>query len=440
MKRLLTGLLALCLFCGLPVSAAGNANPSLSYRESGGGVHLTLEGVDERIYAVQLELVLEGNCGDVRFSPAGEGVYSPDCHVEPGQGTTAVTIYMVADEQLLSGGSLGLGTLTAEGSFGMPGQAELLLLDWNMEPIGGGAKQVPLTRIRDTGGASSGGGGSSGIVNKPAAAEKTYTVQAASSEHGSVSVRPAKAKEKDTVTLTVSPDAGYVLESLVVKDQQGREILLKQAGENRYTFSMPAGEVVISASFVPEKAPETVSMAFQDVVSGDWCYDAVRYVFEKGLMNGTSATTFTPNAPTTRGMIVAILYRLEGSPAAGLSQFSDVGSGAYYASAVSWASANGIVNGYGDGTFRPGNPITREQMAAFLYRYAVYKNRAGSARADLSAFADAGQIASYAVEPLRWANAAGLINGVTANTLSPAGNATRAQVAVILSRFAQNVL
>ena len=124
----------------------------------------------------------------------------------------------------------------------------------------------------------------------------------------------------------------------------------------------------------------------------------------------------------------------------GMNQFSDVAPGAYYASAVSWASANGIVNGYTDGTFRPNNLITREQMAAFLYRYASQKGRDVSDRAELGAFTDAGQAASYAVEPLRWAVAAGMVNGVTADTLSPGGSASRAQVAVILNRFVQNVL
>ena len=204
------------------------------------------------------------------------------------------------------------------------------------------------------------------------------------------------------------------------------------------------------------EVPVQNTLAFRDVGPGDWCYDAVRYVFEAGLMNGTAADTFTPNAPTTRGQIVAILYRLEGSPApaqgdadspfilvggepAGQTSFTDVAPGAYYASAVSWASGSGIVNGYSDGTFRPGSLITREQMAAFLYRYASRKGRDVSGRAELSAFADAGQIASYAVEPLSWAVSAGLINGVSADALSPGGNASRAQVAAILSRFAQNM-
>ena len=237
------------------------------------------------------------------------------------------------------------------------------------------------------------------------------------------------------MTLSVSPDAGYTLETIAARDSRGGEVPLARDGLNRYTFSMPLLDVEVTASFVPGG-----ELAFQDVRPGDWCYDAVRWAFEAWLMNGTSATAFTPNTPTTRGQIVAILYRLEGSPAMGANRFSDVAPGAYYAAAVSWASANGIVNGYSDGTFRPNNLITREQLAAFLYRYASQKGRDVSDRAELGVFTDAGQIASYAVEPLRWAVAAGMVNGVAADALSPGGNASRAQVAVILSRFAQNAL
>ncbi len=412
MKRLLSGLLALCLLCGLPVSAADRL--TLSCRERGGEVRLTLEGLDRQVYALQLELALEGECPDARFEPSLRDVYSPDCHVEMGRDETFVTIYLVAEDEPLSGRSLDLGTLTPGSAFRLPARAELLLLDRSLQPISQG--RVPLEEKE----------GEDGDLSR---------VHIAQAEHGTVTVRPAGAKEGETVTLNVIPDAGYMLETISARDSRDREVSLARDGLNRYTFPMPVLDVEVTASFSPGG-----ELAFQDVRPGDWCYDAVRYVFEAGLMNGTSATAFTPGTPTTRGQIVAILYRLEGSPAMGANRFSDVAPGAYYASAVSWASENGIVNGYNDGTFRPNNLITREQMAAFLYRYASRKGRDVSDRAELSAFTDAGQIASYAVEPLSWAVSAGLVNGVTADTLSPGGNASRAQVAVILSRFAQNVL
>lgn len=414
MKRILSGLLALCLLCALPAPAAARDSLTLSCRERGGEVRLTLEGLDRQAYALQLELVLEGDCPDARFEPSPRGVYSPDCHVEAGRDETVVTIYLVAEEEPLSGRSLVLGTLTPGSSFRLPARGELLLLDRNLQPISEG--RVSLEEEAGDGGDLS-------------------RVHIAQAEHGTVTVRPAGAKEGETVTLSVSPDAGYTLETIAARDSRGGEVPLTRDGLNRYTFPMPLLDVEVTASFVPGG-----ELAFQDVRPGDWCYDAVRWAFETGLMNGTSVTTFTPNTPTTRGQIVAILYRLEGSPAMGANRFSDVAPGAYYAAAVSWASANGIVNGYSDGTFRPNNLITREQLAAFLYRYASQKGRDVSDRAELGVFTDAGQIASYAVEPLRWAVAAGMVNGVAADTLSPGGNASRAQVAVILSRFAQNVL
>ena len=170
---------------------------------------------------------------------------------------------------------------------------------------------------------------------------------------------------------------------------------------------------------------QAAQSGFTDVREDDWFAPYVSVCAEAGLMNGTAADTFTPNASTTRGQIVAILYRLEGSPAAGLSQFSDVGSGAYYASAVSWASANGIVNGYGDGTFRPGNPITREQMAVMMYRYANMLGLDTSAEGDMNGFPDAGRVSPFAEREVNWAVGAGLIKGDGGN-VNPQGTAERA--------------
>ena len=344
--RFLAGFFALALaLLSVPVSAA-DRDPVLTWRREGGGIVLALEGVEEKISAVQLELTLEGTCPDASFTPASRDVYSPDCRAEADGGTTAVTIYLVAEE-LMEGETLGLGTLDPVGDCRLPDRASLVLLDRSLEPLEGGSLRVRLREAR-----------------------------------GSSSSSPPSSSGRD-------PQGG---------------------------------------------------LPFLDIAPGAWCYDAVRYVYETGLMNGTSATTFTPNASTTRGMIVAILYRLEGSPDAGQSGFSDVDPSAYYASAVAWASANGIVNGYEDNTFRPGNRITREQLAAFLYRYVRYKGGDVSDRADLSGYADAGQIASYALEPLQWANARGLVNGTSPTTLTPGGSATRAQAAVILTRLMENIL
>lgn len=183
------------------------------------------------------------------------------------------------------------------------------------------------------------------------------------------------------------------------------------------------------------------SLPFGDVKSGDWFYNDVKYVYDKGMMAGTAADVFAPNATTTRAMIVTILYRLEGSPAVtGTSAFVDVPAGQWYTDAVNWAAANQIVKGTSATTFAPNASITREQMAAILYRYAQYKGYDVTKQADLSGYSDNGQVSAYAKDALAWANAAKLINGVTNTTLAPQGNATRAQVSAILHRFCDGVV
>lgn len=180
---------------------------------------------------------------------------------------------------------------------------------------------------------------------------------------------------------------------------------------------------------------------FTDVDENDWCYDAVKYAVEKGLFNGTTDTTFSPDATMTRGMLVTVLYRLEGSPAVAASaSFSDVAADSYCAKAVAWASANSIVNGFTEDTFAPNSNITREQMAAILYRYAQYKGmNAVTLEENLTAFPDADDISAYAVSAMNWAVGKQLITGKADGTLAPKGNATRAQVATILMRYCETV-
>lgn len=170
---------------------------------------------------------------------------------------------------------------------------------------------------------------------------------------------------------------------------------------------------------------------FSDVDADDWFAESAVYVWDNGVMNGTSDTTFNPNGTTSRGQIAAILYRAAGSPAvSGAADFPDVTAGAYYADAASWAAANGIVTGYSDGTFGPGDPITRQQLAAILWRYA------GSPAAESGTdYADESTIASYAVTAVDWARDTGVITGRDGNVFDPNGRATRAQAAVILHRY-----
>lgn len=198
--------------------------------------------------------------------------------------------------------------------------------------------------------------------------------------------------------------------------------------------------VAMALSMLPGQAL-AAGPPFTDVSAGKWYSDAVSYVYEKQLMQGTDDTTFSPDVTTTRGMVVTVLHRMEGSPAAsGGTSFADVASGQYYANGVAWASANGIVGGYGNGRFGPQDTITREQLASILCRYAQHKGFDVSGRGDLSAFQDAGKISDYAKEAVAWAVQEGLLNGVREDTIAPAGGATRAQVAAILMRFCENIV
>lgn len=258
-------------------------------------------------------------------------------------------------------------------------------------------------------------------------------------ENGSIKVSDSKAKKGDTVTITVTPDEGYELDKLAVYDKDGDKIDLKDKGDGKFTFEMPKGDVEIEVSFALIE-DETVKANFADVAADAWYADAVQYVYENGMMSGTSETTFSPDLTTTRSMIVTILYRLENEPAVtGTTAFTDVAANQYYANAVAWAAQNGIVSGTTATTFAPNNAITREQMAAILYRYAQFKGYDVSVKADLSVYTDAAQVSTYATDAMAWANGAQLITGTNQATLTPAGNATRAQVATILMRFCENI-
>ena len=194
-------------------------------------------------------------------------------------------------------------------------------------------------------------------------------------------------------------------------------------------------------SLLPGTALAAGENPFTDVPASHWAHDDITYVYENDLMNGTDGSLFSPESTTTRAQVVTVLYRLAGQPAADWENpFWDVPASAWFHDAVTWAWENDITGGVSSTHFGAGNAVTREQLAAFLYRYAQDQGYDTSARADLSCYSDAGLVSSYATEALSWANATGLITGTTATTLSPQGSATRAQVATILSRFCQDVI
>lgn len=182
----------------------------------------------------------------------------------------------------------------------------------------------------------------------------------------------------------------------------------------------------------------SVSNPFTDLDS-HWGKDAILAAVNDGLFSGTSAATFSPNAAVTRGMLVTILHRMEGTPTGGNMPFADVAAGAYYANAVAWAAETGIVSGMSATTFAPNTSITREQMATILYRYAGFKGLDVTGRADLTSFTDTANISAYAKESIAWANSKGLLSGRSAAELAPQGTATRAEMAQILMNYRKNV-
>lgn len=279
---------------------------------------------------------------------------------------------------------------------------------------------------------SSGGPGSSGgSISAPT----TYAVNVNAATNGAVAADKKTASKGTTVTVTASPSKGYVVDGVKVVDKDGKDVAVT-GKDGKYVFTMPASAVTVTGSFKAE-TPAPVALPFTDVKSGNWFYDAVKYAYAQGLMTGTSATTFAPNGTMNRAMIVTVLYRLEKSPAVtGASKFTDVPAGQWYSDAVAWAAANKIVNGYDETTFGPMNAVTREQMAAILFRYEQVKGLENvTLEENLNRFPDQNKISAYAIPALQWAVGQKIINGNADGTLDPTGTATRAQVAQIFTNL-----
>lgn len=262
---------------------------------------------------------------------------------------------------------------------------------------------------------SSGGGSSS--------SSRRYDVSAPSVKHGDVTVSPKTASKGDTVTITVKPDSGYELDTLTVKDASGSKIKVKDKGDGKFTFTMPASKVTVSAEFA-----EIETLDFADVSTDAYYYEAVKWAAKKGITGGTGDGTFNPNGSCTRAHIVTFLWRAAGSPEPKSTvSFADVPAGSYYAKAVAWAVENGITLGTGDGTFSPNATCTRAQSVTFLYR------ALGTAPTTVNGFTDVTADAFYA-DAVAWAVESGVTNGTTDSTFSPNNGCTRAQIVTFLYR------
>ena len=267
-----------------------------------------------------------------------------------------------------------------------------------------------------------------GTVTNP-----TYTITNPAVDGGTIAVSPRSASRGRLVTLTVTPDEGYELASLTVTDGRGNTVALTDAGNGKYTFTMPASRVVVNAAF------QLASLPFTDVAEGAWYYDAVAYVYRNGLMSGVTADRFAPDYTLDRATLATILWRLAGEPVVDyLLPFEDVPEGEWYSEAIRWAASTGIVTGTTPTTFRPTQAVTREQMAAMVYRYAEHMGYDTTASSDMTGFTDGASVNGYAVTPMSWSVAEGLISGI-GTEIRPQSTATRAQIATMLMRFCENV-
>ena len=271
------------------------------------------------------------------------------------------------------------------------------------------------------------------VYTAPVVTNPTYTITNPTVEGGTVTVSPRSASRGRLVTLTVTPDEGYELASLTVTDSRGSTVTLTDAGNGKYTFTMPGSRVVVNAAFQLESLP------FTDVAEGTWYYDAIAYVYRNGLMEGVTADRFAPDYTLDRATLATILWRLAGEPAVDyVMPFADVPAGEWYTEAIRWAASTGIVNGTTPITFRPMQAVTREQMAAMVHRYADYMGYDTTASSDMTGFTDAESVNDYAVTPMSWSVAEGLISGI-GTEIRPQSSATRAQIATMLMRLCESV-
>ena len=269
-------------------------------------------------------------------------------------------------------------------------------------------------------------------IHTSAPSAPRYDVAVSDGAHGSVSVSPKSASKGSTVTVTVTPDKGYTLETLTVTDRNGSALNLTDRGNGKYTFTMPSGPVTVAATFMDDN---TMLNFFVDVPAGAYYYDAVLWAAEGGIVTGTDAVHFSPDASCTRAQLVTFLWRAAGSPAVNYAMnFTDVDSGAYYAEAVRWAASEKVVEGTTAETFAPDAAVTRAQVVTMLYRFAKAQGmdttQGGMA---IREFDDFDAVPAYALEAMDWAVNAGVLKGDN-NRLLPQDNCTRAQIVTMLYR------
>mgnify|MGYP004523108701 FL=1 len=366
--------------------------------------------------------VNEETTADITASKADEATYSVTYTAENG----TVTGSIESGASVTAGTQLTL-TATADSGYSFD--------HWTVNGTDAGKDAQLTVTITDdtqivavfTKNGSSSGGSSSG-----SSSSRTYSVTVEDSQNGTVTASPKRAEKGDTVSVTASANSGYAVSGVTVKTAGGDTVKVTDNGNGKYTFTMPAANVTVTAAF--SKTQTTVS--FADVSSDSYCADAVKWAVENGVTNGTTAATFSPNAACTRGQIVTFLWRAAGSPApkTTVNPFTDVAADAYYAKAVLWAVENGITNGTTAATFSPNAPCTRAQAVTFLFRGAIANGlEAVTLQELISGFSDAASLPGYAVSAMNWALANGIVQG-NGGALMPNNTCTRGQIVTFLYR------
>lgn len=299
-------------------------------------------------------------------------------------------------------------------------------------------------RWTKTGGSNTPGSVYSGSSSSSDSDDTRYKVTTGETQHGTVSVSSTSTSSGTKVTITVKPDTGYAVDTVTVTGANGRNVAVTKVNDTTYTYIQPGMDVKTDVTFkAAQAAPASTAEVFapySDLDASGWYADGVRYALENGIMSGYGNGKFGPGDTTSRAMIAQILYNLEGKPAySGMLTYTDVDADDWYAAAIRWASAEGILDGYGNHLFGPNDVLTREQLVTILYRYAKSKGVDVSGQTSLTGYSDSASVSGWAEDAMQWAVAAGVVTGKGDGILDPKGNATRSEIATIMMRYCENI-
>ena len=409
------------------VTAVSNGVTTITATTQDGGYTATCEVLVEFTENPNVPVTgVELNTQRITLSRIGN-TYQLEANVTPINATNQAITWASSNPNMATVTDTGLVTAVSEGT------ATITVTTEDGQKV---ATCTVTVRIESSSGGT-GGGGSSGSTT-PA----SYTITSEYTVGGAITISPKTASKGQTVTITAVPNDGFALKTLSVTDKNGNKIELTKQTETSYTFKMPASKVTVSATFTEIVVePEPIILPFDDISQSAWYYGAVEYVYSNDMMQGTSATRFSPEVEMSRGMIATVLYRLENTPAlTGSTSFSDVGGNEWYTDAIQWAAENNIMSGYGNNRFGPMDSVTREQLAVILYNYTASNDISVEAAGDLSVFHDAEDTSDWAEKAISWAVGVGLLSGKGNGILDPAGTATRAEVAQILMNYCTKVV